>query len=357
MNGRKSNFELLRFVAMMFIVLFHLTLNSEYRTVNSFSYFNFIFSFFDCGGKLGVALFVMICGYFMINKEIKFSKLIKLEGQVLFYSILFFIINILFLDGSVNFIKCLNSFLPNIMKSYWFFSSYFVLYLFIPYINKFISIISRKNFLRLLVLGFIFLIFIPSINIISGDFSNILYLVFYYLVGGYISKFYGEHSFNKLKMIILFLASYSAIVLSFMILSVLSVKVVYLKPYISSYYSLDSVFLLISSISLFLFFKDIKIKSKFVNFLGSSSFGIYLFHENIFVKYRIWNEMFKTYKFYGSNLFLFYSIGAAICVYFIGCIIEIVRKNTIGKLFDKLIDYFSKSRVYVGLQNGLNLKD
>lgn len=190
MDSRESNFELLRFVGMMFIILFHLVLNSKYRIVSSFSLFDFIFSFFHCGGKLGVALFILICGYFMICKEIKIIKLIKLEGQVLFYSILFFLINILFLKGSVNFTRTLSSFIPNIMKSYWFFSSYFVLYLLIPYINKLVLSISKKGFFRLLIFCFIFLILIPSINIISNDFSDILYMIFYYLIGGYIGKFY-----------------------------------------------------------------------------------------------------------------------------------------------------------------------
>jgi len=84
---RDSNFELLRIVSMLFIIAHHLAHHGGYKFGQLFNLDNFILTFFISGGKLGVSLFVMITGYYMIKaKDIKISKLFGLELQVLFYS-------------------------------------------------------------------------------------------------------------------------------------------------------------------------------------------------------------------------------------------------------------------------------
>lgn len=155
--NRESNFELLRIVSMIFIILHHLMVHSNYNLGLDINVQKFILSIFRCGGKLGVVLYVMITGYYMINKKgIKIKKLVGLELQVLFYSIILFIIFKVF--GNLNITSEMVSklFFPNISKTYWFFSSYFILYLCIPYLNKLIINISKRDFQKLLLIGFVF---------------------------------------------------------------------------------------------------------------------------------------------------------------------------------------------------------
>ena len=103
-EGRKSNFELLRIFSMVLIILYHLVLYGCGRAADSYSLSNIIYSFFSCGGKLGVALFIMITGYFMIDKDkdINIKKMVRLEGQVLFYSFLSFLIYNIFTFGEIT---------------------------------------------------------------------------------------------------------------------------------------------------------------------------------------------------------------------------------------------------------------
>lgn len=75
---RSSNFELLRILAMFLIINFHLTLYGVIHpiTQGSTEYFNhpavylklFILYTVRPWGKIGVALFVIISGYFMVKK-------------------------------------------------------------------------------------------------------------------------------------------------------------------------------------------------------------------------------------------------------------------------------------------------
>ena len=74
---RDSNFELLRIVSMFFIILYHLVYHSGYRGSNIIDLNNFFLNLLNSGGKLGVALFTMITGYYMIkSKDIKINCII-----------------------------------------------------------------------------------------------------------------------------------------------------------------------------------------------------------------------------------------------------------------------------------------
>ena len=75
---RESSFELLRIFAMFMIVAHHLSVHgvqqvsfdSRYLSYTNGSFFNQLFTcFLIPGGKVGVALFFMITGFFMCRKE------------------------------------------------------------------------------------------------------------------------------------------------------------------------------------------------------------------------------------------------------------------------------------------------
>ena len=96
-KSRQSNFELLRIVAMLMIVLNHFAhhggfeFDSTHITIPQL-WWNAL----NTGGNLGVDLFVLISGYFLIkdsNVSLKdnMQKLLKFWGQVFFFSIILYI--------------------------------------------------------------------------------------------------------------------------------------------------------------------------------------------------------------------------------------------------------------------------
>ena len=65
---RRTNLELLRIVAMIMIVFHHLACHSSFL-LDGLSIGRLWINLISIGGKIGVSLFVLITGYFMIEKE------------------------------------------------------------------------------------------------------------------------------------------------------------------------------------------------------------------------------------------------------------------------------------------------
>ena len=94
---RESNIELLRIFSMFFIVLFHFALHGvvKYYGINNTltEHFNNCFtSFLLYGGKLGVDIFILITGYFMINSSLKLKHFFKIYILTIIYSWIFLMI-------------------------------------------------------------------------------------------------------------------------------------------------------------------------------------------------------------------------------------------------------------------------
>ena len=101
MKKRESNFELLRIVLMILIIVGHLMLNSEkLGAIGTKEYYitNIMRSF----TVFGVNGFILLSGYFGIN--LNYKKLIRLDIKILFYTWIFFVIGIVSGSHLINII-------------------------------------------------------------------------------------------------------------------------------------------------------------------------------------------------------------------------------------------------------------
>ncbi len=91
---RQSNIELLRIIAMFLIIAHHYAIHSGFNFSTTAITINRLWvQFLQIGGKIGVNVFILIFGYFLIySKTIKTTKILKLWGTVLFYSYTFLIL-------------------------------------------------------------------------------------------------------------------------------------------------------------------------------------------------------------------------------------------------------------------------
>ena len=87
-DNRQVNFELLRVISMILIILYHMVLYGVYDG-GLFNSYRFSYALFMSGGKIGVILFIMITGYFMCKSQITIEKFLKLLLEVIFYSLVF----------------------------------------------------------------------------------------------------------------------------------------------------------------------------------------------------------------------------------------------------------------------------
>ena len=67
---RNSNFELLRIIAMLMIVFHHFSVHGGFNYELTDISFNRLWLYFiSMGGKIGVDIFVLISGYFLITNK------------------------------------------------------------------------------------------------------------------------------------------------------------------------------------------------------------------------------------------------------------------------------------------------
>ena len=90
-------------------------------------------------------------------------------------------------------------------------------------------------------------------------------------------------------------------------------------------------FIFIGSVSLFLIFKDIRLKSKIINNISSCTFAVYLIHNNHFFHEFLWMHIFKSSLYERTMVLIPYSIFAICSTYFVCVLIESFRVNVVHK--------------------------
>ena len=90
---RQSNIELLRIVSMIMIVAHHFSVHGNFKfPIDTLTVNRLWTQFIQMGGKIGVDIFVLISGYFLVSSvTIKKEKVIKLWLQIFTYSVVLFL--------------------------------------------------------------------------------------------------------------------------------------------------------------------------------------------------------------------------------------------------------------------------
>ena len=324
---RDSRFELLRIFSMLLIVAHHFAYHGGYVITDTSIGFNvFLYKFFEIGGKVGVNLFVLISGYFLINSKFKISKLIKLLLQVFTYSFVIYIVMVLCGNQTLTFGDLVRNCLPTMANQYWFATCYVALYLLSPYINACLNNISKKQHLILIAILLLIGSILPYIPYIHTTLVlNLGWFLLLYIIGAYISK-YGipwltdNTKQSKILTIVLAILLYLIILLGYVFLDI-------------NLASLNNIFCLCFSILVFLIFRNMtKIKNvKWINIISSAMFGVYLIHDNNYLRPIIWQDILKCPSHFTSNNFWLFSIGAILSVFVICTLIELIRIYLIEK--------------------------
>ena len=137
-KNRNSNIELLRILCMISIILHHSIVHSKIL-LNSSNINYYIINILQITGPISNNIFILITGYYMINKKVKITNLVKLVLENIFYSYcMLFIYLVIFKGNDINVI--IKSTIPVLSNSEWFITGYILLYLSIPIINKLLKI-------------------------------------------------------------------------------------------------------------------------------------------------------------------------------------------------------------------------
>ena len=329
---RNSNIELLRIVAMFMIVLSHICVHSDFHTSSLPFSFNKLFLQFGTLGNLGTDIFIIITGYFLCTSAFKLKNIIKLHNQVWFYSIVCFFVFYFCFNYNYSAEEYLMVFLPTIYKEYWFFSAYFILFIFSPFINKFLLTLNQKNYKIFLTISIVLWVIIPTFTDQTMYANDIILFLLLYSIGAYF-KLYPQNVFQKFNVrLSISIVSLFLIFFSTTIINLLAIKFTSMSGLGLLFYDKNSILTLLCATglcSLAIYAKPNY--NKFINKLGSCTFGIYLIHDNFAFREVVWKQVLFLPQYSHLILLPLIIILTATVVFIICSIIELIRQKTIAK--------------------------
>lgn len=338
-NERNYGIDLLRMIAMFMVVILHvLGQGGILNTVSSLSLNYEIAWFLEISAYCAVNCYALISGYVGINSKFKFTNIIILWLQVVFYTLGITIIFAVLNPGTVGIKEIIKAIFPVMTGQYWYFTAYFCLFFFIPIFNEAINNLTKSK-LKYLLIGMILIfsilptIFRRDIFGTSGGYSG-LWLMVLYILGAYIKK-YGFMKKCSAKLL--------AVLYAVCILFTWGAK--YILEYFTLTYlgemkgggllvSYTSPTILLSAIALLILFSKIHFGNnvkKIISIFSPVAFGVYLIHDQpLFCQYIMANRFIKYASLSGVVLF-FAVLFTAFGIYFVCSLIDMIR-NKIFKI-------------------------
>lgn len=305
---RRSSLELLRIICMIFIVAHHFGVHGRYGNMEMSELNRFIIKLFSAGGKLGVNIYVIISGYFLVNSKFKVIQVVRTVLLTVFYSVSLYVIMSL---STTEFQFSAKTLLENTFviknKIYWFVTCFVAMLLLSPFVNKLIHSLEEKQHLALIAL----LLFM-QITVFSKssyfEFSNTAWFITLYIIAGYL-RLYPKDIFANKKIT-------GSISLALCILLVFWKSATEMKDF----------FCLLASLSLFCFFNHLNMKTnRVINKVSKTTFGIYLIHDNDFVRIKLWGDYLNCPFHATLDNFWLFAISSVISVFVVCSVIELVR--------------------------------
>ena len=257
---RNSSFELLRIISMFLIIMHHYSFHGGFDFMIPFSMKLYFVQCLDMGGKLGVNLFVLISGYFLCKSDFKWKRIIKLEVEVIFYSILIGVIFHFLMPERESIKDLIKELTPLRTGSYWFYNTYFVMLLFAPFINKFLVSLEKTDLKKILFLMSVLWVLIPVLPKVGAlQMSRLGWFIFLYLCSAYI-RFYPEDFSFKNKTFLLFgIGIYILVLLSVLSFDLLGFIDKRFQGKFDYFLPMNSILIFLSSIMLFIGFSKISL--------------------------------------------------------------------------------------------------
>ena len=361
---RNVGLDLLKIIAMLMIVFIHILGKGRFISEDFNSELYQIAYIFENFFIIAVNCYVLITGYFQVDSDFKFKKIVNIWIKVIFYSISIYIIILLLGQAKFSILECIKSFFPILTKVYWFVNCYILLYLLSPFINKSIKQLEKKDYEKLLIiLIFVFCILtsiLPSHYTLdtTGGYG-IIWFIILYLVGAYIKKYIKCNYRNKINLYVYFAIS----VITYIAYIGLNytLKVLNLDYNVSRLLNYNFITVFLASIFLFLYFKNLKIKSlKVINTIckiAPLTFAVYLIHEQTVLRNILYLDLLNLKRFWNKPIQFVVIPITALAIFLLCIIIEKITQQTIQKWIYNFLNHcytkIKETKCYQKIKQGL----
>ncbi len=304
MKERNSTFELLRIIAITFIMIHHVIvfglggcnyeLNVEHCDTNPW-----INDIINSLCIIGVNLFILITGWFGV----------KSVSRSLFRLLPVYLCVVLFVMIQRQDISqdtwC--------MKEWWYIPNFCMLILFSPMIeSSLVNIDKRKFTFYIVLLTIINILFGYHWKYVNGNGYNFVNFVYLYYIARYLRimkdsryfKYFYQHGIGIWLISSILLGTFH------------TWRVLGGHEYDSiSYFGYNNPLVLLSSISLFCWFSAREIKSKLINFIAGGTFAVYLVSTKEFGPLHIGSMGASAYEHFSYLGMLLYAISLTALIY------------------------------------------
>lgn len=357
-SGRNYGFDILRCLSMLGIIGLHIMnaggvkQNYTFGTIDSIG-IEFIYILL----LSSVNVFAMLSGYLYAKKaSFTYARILQLILTCAFYC---FIITGVFWILCPDIFMSLGTYIiglfPPIFGKYWYIVCYVFVFFMMPYINKLLQQLSKREFKSLLIVLWGLLSLIPTFGLYDyfrTDFGYSPWWLMACYIGGAYLRLY-DIKIRRTK-IIFFFSLLGTVALWVLISSVeervfgsTSVRTILFEEYTSP-------FVVWIAIMLVLIFRDIHVKeslNKFIIWISACTFGVYIIHAHPLVMQELISDNFGFLAEYPLVFCVISFMGVCIGIFAICTIIESVRMvvfrkiklikrsiNFLGKKLENLLD-------------------
>ena len=320
---RNYGIDLLKIIAMINVINLHINRSSDllkldpkdikFRKIILLE----IFSYWP------VDAFGLISGLIGFKKY-KFSNLIYLWFEYFYYSTFFSLY--LYIKSNLDLKHLFLSCLPLGINRFWYVNAYFFMYLLLPFITDSASLLNIKKYTKLIAFIFFmysfYYIFIKNILVYTNyNFAlkgySTIWIIQLYIAGSYIGRFFINKSFLPKTILFSIYICSSFFAYYFMFYN-------YKKNGHVNYLFIDylSPTTILQSLSLLLLFSDFDISNKYLIkvllFLNPLNFNVALIHMRIFsIQTPIMKKFFKYIRILGPKYLFFKIYGISSIIYFL----------------------------------------
>lgn len=350
-KSRNIGLDILRIFSMMGIVGLHvigrggILANVKINTLNyAVAYFFEILLF------ASVDIFAMLSGYLYCDKpNIKTKSILDLILSTVVYC---FVITGVFYafdlyNARSSTISLVESLFPMLQSAYWYITSYILVFLMIPYMNKFLDAISRETLKKMIIVLFVLFCIISIFGVrdyfkIENGYSP-FWLIYCYFIGAYIKKYFSCKKIKTSNLIAIIIVNVFIILLWNIVVGNLTIKLFGGARYNELLMRYNSPFVVVNAICMFLLLEKVTIKSnrvaKLIIAISSTTFGVYIIHCHVLIFSNVLKNAFQSFA--ESNTI--YLIGSIILgtlgIFCITASIEYIRKKIFKWLHvDKLVE-------------------
>ena len=184
---------------------------------------------------------------------------------------------------------------------------------------------------------------IPTFTTSSYQGNPLLWFIVLYSISGYIrlfglnSRFTAKH--YRVFLPVCLLLTYASSV----VFTLLGKKWSIFAAHATYFYGQEKLTTLSVALCLFMVFATLKMNyHRWINTVASATFGVYLIHDNEFVRDFLWLDLFKNSQYQESMLLIPYSIIVVAIVYIVCTLIDLLRQQIIEKPFMVMVNRYSE---------------